>query len=84
MNRVTEDLVREAFKKMKCKKSDSVFDIMSDFYINGPEELVSHLAALIKLYLQHGHVPRFILLCTLVHNLGDMTSSDNSSAMAGC
>ena len=87
VNRVTEELVREALKKMKPKKSDAIFDTMSDFYINGPDELVSHLTTLVKLYLYHGYVPYFILLCTLVplvkDNLGDITSSDNYRAIAG-
>ena len=87
INRVTDDLIREALKKMKSKKSDALFDTMSDFYIHGPDELVSHLAALIKLYLQHGCIPPFILLCTLLpivkDNLGDATSSDNYRAIAG-
>ena len=54
VNRVTEDLVREAMKKMKPKKSDAIFDAVSDFYINGPDELVTHLTALIKLFLIQG------------------------------
>ena len=87
VNRVTEELVREALKKMKPKKSDAIFDTMSDFYINGPDELVSHLTTLVKLYLYHGYVPYFILLCTLVplvkDNVGDITSSDNYRAIAG-
>ena len=72
---------------MKPKKSDAIFDAVSDFYINGPDELALHVTALIKLYLVHGYVPHFILLCTLVplvkDNLGDITSSDNYRAIAG-
>ena len=78
INRVTDDLIREALKKMKSKKSDALYDTMSDFYIHVPDELVSHLAAMIKLYFQHGCIPPFILLCTLLpivkDNLGDATS----------
>ena len=87
VDRVTKDLVREAMKRMKPKKSDAVFDTVSDFYINGPVELASHLTSLIKLFLIHGCVPHFILMCTLVplvkDNLGDITSSDNYRAIAG-
>ena len=39
--------MREALKKMKAKKGDSVFDAATDFYINGPEELIEHLTTLI-------------------------------------
>ena len=87
VERVTQDLVKEAMKRMKPKKSDAVFDTVSDFYINGPEELVSHLTALIKLFLIHGYVPHFILMCSLAplvkDNLGDITSSENYRAIAG-
>ena len=31
VNRVTQDLVREAFTQMKAKKGDSVFDAASDY-----------------------------------------------------
>ena len=47
VNRMTRDLVREALKKMKAKKGDSVFDAATDIYINGPEELIEHLTTLI-------------------------------------
>ena len=81
VDRVTEDLVREALKKMKTQKSDAIFDTVSDFYINGPDNLVAHLTALVKLYLQHGSVPYFILLCTLVPlvkiNMWDINLSGN-------
>ena len=79
--------MREALKKMKTQKSDAIFDTVSDFYINGPDNLVAHLTALVKLYLQHGSVLYFILLCTLVplvkDNMGDITLSDNYRAIAG-
>ena len=87
VDRVTKDLVKEAMRRMKPKKSDAVFDMVSDFYINGPEELVSHLTALIKMFLIHGCVPNFVLMCSLVplvkDNLGDITSSENYRAIAG-
>ena len=87
VNRIDEKLVREALNKMKGNKRDAIFDTVSDCYINGPPELVTHLTILVRLFLSHGLVPFFILLCTLMplvkDNLGDITSSDNYRAIAG-
>ena len=55
--------------------------------VNGPPALVSHLATLIKLFLSHGSVPHFLLLCTLMplvkDNLADITASENYRAISG-
>ena len=87
LERINEDLIREALNKMKGNKRDAIYDTVSDCYINGPPELISHLTSLVKLYLSHGSAPYFILLCTLIplvkDNLGDITSSDNYRAIAG-
>ena len=87
VDKINEELVREALRKMKPNKCDALFDTVSDFYINGPPELVFHLTTLLKLFLSHGSLPYFILLCTLMplvkDNLGDITSSDNYRAIAG-
>ena len=72
---------------MRAKKNDAIFNIASDFYLNGPSELIPHLTKLVKTFLSHGRVPFVILLCTLLplvkDNLGDRTSSDNYRAIAG-
>ena len=47
LDRINEELVKVALKMMKPNKSDAVFDATSDFYINGPPELVYHLTALV-------------------------------------
>ena len=87
LDRVNEDTIREALKHMKCNKHDALFTIASDCLVNGPPELVTHLASLIKLYLSHGSIPNFLLLCTLMplvkDNLADITTSDNYRAIAG-
>ena len=86
LDRVNEYAVNEALKVMKGNKRDGIFDIVSDCLINGPPELVSHLTRLIKLFISHGFVPHFILLCTLLplvkDNLGNITASDNYRAIA--
>ena len=72
---------------MKAKKSDSVFNISSDFYLNGQPELTSHLTRLLRLFFSHGHIPETILICTLLplvkDKLGDITASSNYRAIAG-
>ena len=86
MDRVTEDLVRQALAMMKGNKKDSMFNIQSDCIINGPPALVTHLTQLLRSFLTHGSVPNFVLVCTLLplvkDNLGDITMSDNYRAIA--
>ena len=86
VDRINEDLIKQALKLMKGNKADSLFEIQSDCMINGPPELVTHLTSLIKAFVIHGTVPYFVLLCTLLplvkDNLGDITSSDNYRAIA--
>ena len=87
LSRVNSSLVDQALKKLKPKKRDAVYDTVSDCYINGPDILAFHLSNLIRLFIVHGSVPQFILLCTLIpivkDGLGDITSSDNYRAIAG-
>jgi hypothetical protein len=65
LDRINEDTVRDALKLMKGNKHDALFDIVSDCFIHGPPELVTHLTTLLRLYISHGTVPYFVLLCTL-------------------
>ena len=37
LDRINEELIKEALKMMKPNKKDAIFDTMSDFYINGPQ-----------------------------------------------
>ena len=87
LDRINEELINKAMKLMKPNKCDAIFDVMSDFFINGPPQLATHLASLVKLFLSHGAIPSSILVCTLLplvkDNLGDITSSDNYRAIAG-
>ena len=87
LERINEKVVKEAINLLKPCKSDAVFEMSSDYYLNAPPELVSHLTKLIKLYLSHGYVPKAVLMCTLLpllkDNLGDITSSENYRAIAG-
>ena len=87
LNKINEHLINDSLKIMKPKKSDSIFDTVSNYYINGPSELTSHLTKLIRAFLVHGKVSNQILVCTLLplvkDNLGDVTSSENYRAIAG-
>ena len=86
VNKIDENLIKQALKRMKSSKRDAMFDIQSDCIINGPPELISHLTSLVRTFILHGSVPYFILLCTLLplvkDNLGDSTSSENYRAIA--
>ena len=86
INRIDNNLIKMALNRMKGNKSDALFDFQSDCLINGPPELVSHLAHMIRSFILHGEVPYFILVCTLLplvkDNLGDITKSDNYRAIA--
>ena len=89
LNRIDKNVIRCALNSMKAKKADAIFDVSSDFYINCPDELLPHLANLVRIFLCHGSIPRVILLCTLLplvkDKLGDITVSENYRAIAsGC
>ena len=85
--RIDENLVKKALDKMKPKKSDSIFNIVSDQFINAPPQLTTHLTRLMKIIFLHGYIPDSLLLCSLFplvkDNLGDVTKSDNYRAIAG-
>jgi len=87
MERINEKVVKEAINLLKPCKSDAVFEMSSDYYLNAPPELIFHVTKLVKLFLSHGYVPDTILMCTLIplvkDNLGDITSSENYRAIAG-
>ena len=87
MDRINEKLIKTALKKLKANKKDEVFDTVSDCYINGPTQLTSHIKNLVQMYITHGFIPQFILLCTLAplvkDNFGDISCSNNYRAIAG-
>ena len=86
VDRVTEEVVKQALERMKGGKNDAIFDFQSDCLTNGPQTLVTHLTNMIRSFLIHGEVPYFILVCTLLplvkDNLGDSTQSDNYRSIA--
>ena len=66
-------------------KSDAIFDFRSDCLTQGPDVLVNHLTNMLRMFLSHGMVAYFILVCTLLplveDNLADITTSDNYRAI---
>ena len=86
IDRIDTSLLKIALGRMKCNKSDSLFDFQSDCLINGPPELAQHLVNQLKTFFTHGIVPNCILVCTLLplvkDNLGDITQSSNYRAIA--
>ena len=86
VDRITDDVVKKALKRMKNGKNDGLYDIQSECFSQGPEALTKHLTHLLKTFIVHGTVPYFILICTLLplvkDNLSDITSSDNYRAIA--
>ena len=85
--RVDERLINQALKRLKPRKRDALFDTISDCYLNGPINLTTHLKNLVRLFILHGSVPNFVLLCTLLplvkDGLADLTNSENYRAIAG-
>ena len=86
IEKVNDNLIKEALKRMKAGKSDSLYDYSSECFINGPDLLIPHLINLVKLFLIHGRVPDFLIACSLIpivkDNLGDPSTSDNYRAIA--
>ena len=58
IEKINSVLVKEALLKLKPQKQDALFNIVSEMYINGPDELAFHLAKLIRACLYHGTVPQ--------------------------
>ena len=87
LSRIDERLVVDTLKTMKPNKKDYLYDSISDMYIDGPKEIIKHLTKMIQMFVFHGRVPHFILICSLLpllkNNLGDSTSSENYRAIAG-
>ena len=80
--------IRNAISHIKRNKSDGVFNLFSDNFINAPDSLSNHLANLLNLCLSHGHIPESLLLSTLIpipkDRMGNMSNSQNYRGIALC
>ena len=79
VNKVTPEVVKAAAKKLNQGKSDPVYTFSSDCIKVDSEKLSLLLSVIIKCYLIHGHVTRFLLLATLVPLIKDKLGNANSS-----
>ena len=86
VDKINDKLVREAMTHMKENKKDSLFSFTSDILINGPTNLISHLTNMFKMFLIHGRVATFMLICNLIplvkDNLSDLANSENYKGIA--
>ena len=79
VEKVTPEIVKEAVKHLKGKKSDPVYAFSSDCLRHAPDILYRHLSAALQSFLIHGHVSVFLLLATLVPIIKDKLGSTSSS-----
>ena len=86
INKINDQLIIDGLSHLKEGKKDSLFEMTSDLLINGPPVLISHLTNMFKMFLVHGRVATFMLICTLMplvkDNLADLASSDNYRGIA--
>ena len=67
VQKVTPELIKKTIKeKIKPNKTDPEFDLMTNGFKHGPDELSNHIATLIKLMLIHGQVSSNLLICAIL------------------
>jgi hypothetical protein len=85
---ITKNDIQTALKRIKANKSDGVFDLVSNHFINAPDILFEYIAKLFTMCLVHGYVPSYLLISTILpipkDNLGDLSSTNNYRAIALC
>ena len=77
--KVTPEIVKSAADKLKPGKGDPVYTFSSDCIKVNSQQLLNLLTIIIKCFLVHGHVTRFLLLATLVPIIKDELGSINTS-----
>ena len=86
VDKITGDLIKHCLEKLKKSKSDVEYDWGSDALLYGADVLAEPLAKMFRIFITHGHISKFLLLCSLVpivkDPLGDKTSSANYRAIA--
>ena len=66
MEKVTEDVIRNACKRLKPGKSDVSEAYASDLFINAPDIIYQMLAKVFRSFLVHGTVPLSIVSCAFL------------------
>ena len=86
VDKITDNVVKEATLKLKPGKTDPMVEITSDYLINSPDVLSQILTACLKAFIIHGYVSDFLLVSMMIpiikDKLGDRTSSDNYRSIA--
>ena len=77
--KVTPKVIKSAVSKLKPGKSDPVYTFSSDCIKVESPTLWNLLAVIIRCFLIHGHVTRFLLLATLVPIIKDKLGSIHTS-----
>ena len=69
-----------------ASKNDPIYIISSDCFKNSPEDLIICLAMMIRCFIYHGHVSKFLLISSLIPLLkdkfSDRTLSKNYKSIA--
>ena len=77
-----------AIKCLKSKKTDGLFDIVSDNVLHGHPKLHDHMAKLLSACLVHGYILEVMTLSTVIpipkDVMGDYKSSSNYRGIALC
>ena len=85
--KITPDVLKEAYCKMKPGKCDVCESFTSGVFLNAPDNLFLHLAEIFKLFLFHGKVSFQILSCAFMPlfkgGLKNTNKSDSYRALAG-
>ena len=80
ITKINSELILKLINKMKSGKNDVDYDWRSDALKNGKTVLAPHLAALLRMFLTHGHVTEVFLKSALVPIVKDNNSSLSSSS----
>ena len=84
--KITPEIVKDAARRLKPGKSDSVYSFTSDCLRNAKDCLYEKLAIVLQGFLVHGRVTLVLLLATLVpiimNKLGSISASKNYRSIA--
>ena len=79
-------LIKIIVKKLNSSKNDPIYLISSDCLKNALEVLFIHLSKIIRCFIYHGHVSKFLLISSLIpvvkDKFGDITVSRNYRSIA--
>ena len=64
--KINSSCVKRAVKKLKPSKNDLVYIISSNCFKNSAVDLFIHLAKIIRYFIYHGHVSKFLLISYLI------------------